>query len=101
MRRPGRGCVRGGSARPRDGTSDRRRGLAPTEEPALERLQQLLARKRADVLRSPIAVRDVEIVGQRAVGLLQRVIELVALEDVVLRAAAPRRELGVDTPADR
>src|SRR4051812_11804095 len=30
MRRPGRGCVRGGSARRRDGTSDRPRWSAPT-----------------------------------------------------------------------
>jgi len=58
--------------------------------------------RRAAVLAAPVPLRDREVVLERGVRLLERVLELVALEDVVdgaRRLAVPL--LRVDDPADR
>src|SRR2546425_8682280 len=71
-----------------------------TEKPALERLQQLAAGERLQVLGAAVALRDCEVVLQRAVCGLQRVVELVAFEQVVIApglVAGPI--LRVDGPA--
>jgi hypothetical protein len=54
------------------------------EEPALERLQQLVSREWLHGFAATVALRDVEIVFEALVRSEQRVVELVALEDVVL-----------------
>src|SRR4051795_1672885 len=50
-----------------EGTSERAGRSAPTEEPVLERLQELLAGERLHELDAAVAVRDVQVVRQRAV----------------------------------
>src|SRR5947207_1933299 len=69
-------------------SSGRTRRLAdlPAEEPGLERLEALLPRERPHVLAAAVALRDGQVVLERGVRLLEGVLELVALEDVVLRA---------------
>jgi hypothetical protein len=54
------------------------------EEPALERLQQLVSRERLHAFAATVSLRDVEIVLEALVRREQCVVELVALEDVVL-----------------
>src|SRR5439155_4945176 len=70
------------------------------EEPGLERLQALLSRERPHVLAAAVPLGDGQVVLERVVRLLERVLELVALEDVVLgprRPAVPA--LGIDGAA--
>src|SRR5262245_29799020 len=71
------------------------------EEPALERLQQLVARERPHALGVTVALRDGEVVLERLVRLLERVAELVTLEDVVLGSRLLRRApVRIDGAAD-
>ena len=57
-----------------------------TEEPALEDGDHLLARERLDVGLAPVTLEHREIVLQRLVGVQERLLELVPLEDDVLGA---------------
>jgi hypothetical protein len=71
-----------------------------TEEPALERTQQFLASEGPNVLRAAVTLRHGEIVFEDLVRTLERVVELEALEDVVVRPRLVRRAvLGVDRAA--
>src|SRR6266542_6476716 len=82
----------------------RSHGITPlaAEEPALERLQQLVALERPDLRGAPVLSRDAGVVAERPVGGLERVGQLVALEDVVLTPGLLARPvLRVDRPADR
>jgi hypothetical protein len=77
------------------------RGWLAAEEPALERAEQLLARERRDVLRPAVVLRDAKVVFEHLVRLLERVCELVALEDVVVGAGLVRGAvLRVDRAAN-
>src|SRR5262249_911728 len=62
-----------------------------SEEPALERLQQLVPRERPHLLPVAVTLRDGEVVLERLVRLLKRVPHLVALEHVVLGPGLLRR----------
>jgi hypothetical protein len=76
------------------------RGLA-TKEPALERLQQLAAGERLQLLRMAVALRHAQVVLERIVRSRERVVELEALEHVIVRAGLVAGSvLGVDSPAD-
>src|SRR5262249_42717689 len=71
------------------------------EEPPLERADQLVTHKRLDLLVAAVLLGHDGVVLERLVRRLQRVAELVALEDVVVPprlVAAP--VLRVDRPAD-
>src|SRR6185295_14182144 len=57
-----------------------------SEEPTLERSEQLLARERPDVLRAAVVLGHAKVVLEAPVGLLERILELVALEEVVVAA---------------
>src|SRR5207248_1276020 len=77
--------------------------LRAPEEPRFERLQAFVARERAQVLRAAVGLRDGQVVLERGVRLLERVFELVALEDVVvaprrLRVALVRVDRASDSP---
>src|SRR5919204_6812257 len=76
--------------------------LAAPEEPALERPEDLGAHERLRVGDLAVVARDADVVLERSVRPLERVLELVALEDVVV---APRRVaravLRIDRTADR
>src|SRR5262249_35988359 len=78
-------------------------GLArAAEEPGLERLQALLARERLAVLGAPVALRHREVVLERGVRMLERVVELVALEEIVPRLRrVPVAQVRVDDATDR
>src|SRR6267143_220313 len=56
-------------------------GLATAEKPAFQRLQQLAARERLQVLGAAVALRDGDVVLERAVRGVERVVELVALKE--------------------
>src|SRR5436189_4802630 len=58
-----------------------------TEKPSLQGFQQLAAGKRLQVLEAAVALRNGEVVLERPVRSLQRVVELVAFEEIVI---APR-----------
>src|SRR5919109_5283840 len=75
---------------------------APTEEPALERPENLRAHERLRVGDSAVVARDADVVLERGVRPLERVLELVALEDVVVAPRCVARPvLRVDGTADR
>jgi hypothetical protein len=59
-------------------------GSAVAEEPALERLQQLVADERLRVDVAPVLLEDADVVLERRVRRIERVLQLVALEDVVV-----------------
>src|SRR4051812_9183871 len=84
---------RSGAERPR---------LLPTEEPALERAQALVALEWVRRRRDPVLLRDAEIGVERRVRVLERVVELIPLEHVVVaaRLVGPA-VLRVDDTADR
>src|SRR5215471_2650937 len=74
-----------------------------SEEPPLERLQQLVARERPHLFAVAVALGDGEVVLERLVRLLERVSHLVAFEDVVLgprllRVAPVRIDRATDGP---
>src|SRR4029450_11754609 len=72
-----------------------------SEEPALERAEQLLARERLDVLRPTVVLGHPRVVVEHSVRLLEPVVELVALEDVVVGAwLVARPVLRVDGSSD-
>src|SRR3981081_1211472 len=87
--------------RSRTRTSSGRLGRA-TEEPGLERLQTLLAGKRPAMLGPSVPLAHREVVFERRVRLLERVLQLVAFEEIVggLRGLAVA-QLRIDDPADR
>ena len=60
------------------------RGLPPPEEPALERPEHLGALERLDAGLLPVLFGDAEVVLEGVVGGVERVLELVALEHVVV-----------------
>src|SRR5213595_38580 len=63
------------------------RGLnLASEEPALERAEELLPRERPDVLGTSVVLRDPHVVVEDVVRVLDHVLELVSFEDVVVRA---------------
>jgi hypothetical protein len=69
------------------------------EEPLLERLQELVALERADALvEHPVLLEDTHVVLERRVRGLQAVVELEALEHVVV---GPRRIAGAVLGVDR
>ena len=71
------------------------------EEPALERLQQLAARERLHPLQAAVPLGHAEVVLQRTVCSLQRVVEFVALEHVVVTPRlVARAMLWVDRTTD-
>src|SRR5712691_2621089 len=55
-----------------------------TEEVPLERLQELVAHERLDLLGSPVLLEHTHIVLERCVRRVESVFELVPLEDVVV-----------------
>src|SRR5436853_3477779 len=60
-------------------------GLARvTEKVALEGLQQLVAHERLDLLGASVLLQDVDVVLERAVRDLERVLQLVTLEHIVV-----------------
>src|SRR5436309_788850 len=80
----------------------RYRSASVTKKPALEGLEQLLAAEPLDVRGTPVLRRDPRVVVERRVRASERVLELVALEDVVVGTgvlAAP--VLRIDGAADR
>src|SRR4029450_11331922 len=64
----------------------RGRASLPAAEPTLERPEQLLPRERLDVFGPAVVLGHADVVVQDPVRLLQDVLELVSLEDVVVRA---------------
>src|SRR5262249_56773468 len=74
----------------------------PAEEPALERPEHLLADERLHVHGVAVALEDAHVVLEHIVRALERVVELVPLEDVVVR---PRRigrsQMRIDRAPDR
>ena len=78
-----------------------RRPSRARDEPGFERLQHLAARERRAVVAAAVALGDREVVLERGVRLLERVVELVPLEDVVLeRGQLLVALLGIDCTAD-
>src|SRR3954467_4400033 len=74
---------------------------AVAEEPALEGFQELFLVEALHPLLHAVLRRDLEIVLEGVVRRPERVAELVALEDVVVRARGRNGAvLGVDRPAD-
>ena len=72
------------------------------EEPALERPEDLAAPERQLARRDAVALGDADVVLERLVRRVERVLELVALEDVVAGARLVARPvLRVDRAADR
>jgi len=72
------------------------------EKVALERLQQLVAHERLDLLVAPVLFEHTHVVLQRGVRKLERVFELVALEHVVVAVRLVGRPmLWIDGAADR
>src|SRR2546430_10730181 len=72
------------------------------EEPTLQRLQQLAACERLHLLGATVALRDAEVVLERTVRRFERVVELIALEEVVVSPRlVTRAVLGVNRPAHR
>src|SRR6476659_3164885 len=67
------------------------RSALPVEEPARHEGQHFLPRKRAHVHGSPVLLEDAHVVLQRLVRAVERVAELVALEDDVLGTRVVRR----------
>src|SRR5664280_372307 len=61
-----------------------RRFVVVVEEPALEPSQDLLARERLQIGLDSFFARDAQVVAKRSVGLVQGVVQLEAVEDVVL-----------------
>src|SRR5436189_899167 len=61
-----------------------RRLVRPSEEPALERAEQLLAQERLRVDRATVSLEHAHVVLEHVVRMLERVVELVALEDVLV-----------------
>src|SRR5262249_21154091 len=76
--------------------------LAPPEEPALERAENLATTEgRLSYLRA-VALRDADVVLEGGVGRVERVLELVAFEEVVvLTRVVGRSVLRIDRTADR
>src|SRR6059058_5786385 len=77
-------------------------GALPPEEPPLQRAEELLAEERPDLRVGSVLLGDAHVVLERRVRRLERIDQLVALEDVVVPAglvAAP--VLRVDRAADR
>src|SRR4051794_7970863 len=60
--------------------------VGPSEEPALERAEQLPAKERPGVGRTAVSLEHAHVVLEHVVRVLQRIVELVALEDVLVRA---------------
>jgi hypothetical protein len=77
------------------------RALAAAEKPTLQRLEELHARERLQVLRPAVALGDADVVLERLVGGPQAVVELVPFEHIVV---VPRlvagAVLGVHRAAD-
>jgi hypothetical protein len=70
------------------------------KEPALERLEQLVARERPELLALAVPFRHAEVVLERVVSGHEGVVELEALEDVIVTAGLVcRAVLWVDSPA--
>src|SRR5206468_8392829 len=70
---------------------------SPAEEPPLERSEQLLADERLDFDGPAVALQDAHVVLEDVVRLLQRVVEFVPLEHVLVLPGLVRRpEMRVD-----
>src|SRR5215203_1338409 len=88
-----------GSKAPTPWSRHRKRRLAigaslpATEEPALERAEQLLPGEGLDVLRPPVVLRDASVVVEDSVRLLEDVLELVPLEDVIVASRLVARPI--------
>src|SRR5262245_32320078 len=86
--------------------STRRRTLAPrsllaVEEPALEERQDFLPGEGSGVRRPAVALEHVHVVLERLVRMLERVAELVALEDDVFGTGLVRlAQLRIHDPTD-
>src|SRR5918992_1621129 len=73
-----------------------------SEEPALEGLQELLPRERPDASVEALVLEHAHVVFERSVRGLERVVELVALEHVVVAAGhVAGTVLGAHDAADR
>ena len=76
--------------------------LAAAEEEALQDRQHLFARERLDPRRRAVVLEHAHVVLERAVRRLERVAELVPLEEIVVAARlAARPVLRIDGAADR
>src|SRR5262249_21155830 len=91
-------------------TSDNRRkptsqgqpSTSAIEEPALQQGEHFFACERTSVRHAAVLLEDADVVLERFVRPIERVPELVALEDHVLRLRVVRlAELGVHGPTDR
>jgi hypothetical protein len=73
----------------------------PTEEPPFQRLEKLGALERSRILPAAVLLQHPQVVAERCVRLLQRVLELEALEDEVVRTRLlGRPKLRIDGSAD-
>ena len=92
-------AVRGGRLSPAG--SGRRPAASAVEEPALEEWENLLPREGPSVGEETVALQDAHVVLERFVRALERVVELVTLEDDVLcTRLVGLAEVRVYRPAD-
>ena len=72
------------------------------EEPAFERLEDLFPREGGNLLFDPLLARDAQVVAKRSVRFGEGIVQLKALEDVIVVARpVVGAELRVDRAADR
>src|SRR5262249_5194858 len=89
------------ASKPRRARCRERSGLGVSEEPALELREDLVAREARDRLDGAVAARHRDVCLERAVRRLERVVELIPLENPVVRPRlVARAVLRVHRPPD-